>query len=212
MTFCRTRVETLNDYVLRTIRVAGVPLPSLAQVLPFPIYASDPTREAVVKMFTFSMDTVSNQASRLREEAEVSMRHLIRLEEHLSILYEMVHKEKQGSTVAQEDVLAELWTLLRESGGEFGEVDLTLNLLKNVNKYRQQALAYIVTTLRTLHTLDENMEELRAKVAAPDTIGDRVPTEVHVKSIQEGVERLRQRRIEASARREWQGPGNNQVD
>ena len=205
MTWRLTRVETLNDYVLQTIKAAIVPLPFLAQVLPFLIYARDPAREAVVKMFILSMDTSSNHASRLREEAEASMGHLIRLEEHLSILYEMVRQENQRLIVPQEDVLAELWTWLRENGGKAGEVDLTLSLLKNMNEYRQEALTWIVTTLQTLHTLDTDMEELRAKVAAPDIIGDRVPTEVHVKSIEEGVERLRQRQIEANARRRYPG-------
>ena len=203
MTWHLTRVETLNDYVLRAIKAANVPHPSLAQVLSFPIHASDSTREAAVKMFILSMDTASNHASRLCKEAEVSMRHLTRLEEHLSILYDMVHQENRGLTAAREDILAELWTCLRKNGGVFGEVDLSLSLLKNTNKYRKQALAHTVTILRTLHALEGGMEELRAKVAGPDIAGDCVPTEVHVKSIKEGVERLKRRQIEVSARREY---------
>lgn len=212
MTWRLTRVETLNGYVLQTIKAANGPFPSLAQVLPFPIYTRDPAREAVVKMFILSMDTASHHVTRLREEAEVSMRHLIRLEEHLSTLYEMVHQESRGLATAQEDILAELWTWLRENAGEFGKIDLNLGLLKNVSKHRQRAMAHIVTTLQTLDILDAGMEELRAKMAAPDIAGDHVPTEVHVKSIEEGMERLRLRHIKASARREYsQGAGNNQV-
>jgi len=212
MTWRLTRVETLNEYVLQTIKAANVPFPSLAQVLLFPIYTHDPTREPLVKMFILSMDTANNHASRLCEEVEVSMRHLIRLEEHLSIIYEMVRRENQGLAVSQEGILAELWTGLRENAGESGEIDLNLSVLKDLNKYRQQALAHIVAMLRTLRAMDADMEELRAKVAVPDIVGDRVPTEVHVKSIEEGVERLRRRQIKASARGEYhQGPGNNQV-
>lgn len=150
-------------------------------------------------MFLLSMDAIENHMFRLREEAEASMGHLVRLEEHLSVLYEMVHQENKELTVAQEDILAELWTWLGGNKRKLKEVDLNLNLLKNVDTYRQEALARVMVTLQTLHALDADMEELRARVATPDVIGDQIPTEVHVNSIKAGVERLRQGQIRASA-------------
>ena len=150
-------------------------------------------------MFLLSMDAIENHMFHLREEAEASMGHLVRLEEHLSVLYEMVHQENKELTVAQEDILAELWTWLGGNKRKLKEVDLNLDLLKNVDTYRQEALARVTVTLQTLHALDADMEELRARVATPDIIGDQIPTEVHVKSIRAGVERLRQGQIRASA-------------
>lgn len=196
------RIATLNDYTLQKIEATKIPPSFVARVLRFPIYTHDPTKVAMVQTFLLSMDTVDRHMCRLREEAEASMRHLVRLEEHLMVLHEMVHQENQDLTTAQEDVLAELWTWLGGNKNKLRSMDLNLGLLKNVDRYRQQALAHVVVTLQTLHTLDADMEELRARVAAPDVVGDRIPTEVHLKSIKAGIERLRQgEMIRASAKR-----------
>jgi len=200
MTWHLTSIATLNDYTLQSIEAAKIPPPFLARVLLFPIYTHNPTKVAMVETFLLSMDTVDRHMSRLRKEAETSMEHLVHLEEHLSVLHEMISQENRDLTTTQEDVLAELWTWLGGNRNELRAMDLNLGLLKNVDKYRQQALAHVVITLQTLHALDADMEELRARVAAPDVAGDRIPTEVHMKSIKAGVERLRQGQIRASAK------------
>lgn len=60
-------------------------------------------------------------------------------------------------------------------------------------------MAHVVATLQTIHVLDTDMEVLRARVAAPGVVWDQTPSEVHVKSIRTGVERLRRRQLSASA-------------
>lgn len=114
------------------------------------------------------------------------------------VLHEITHRENKDLTAAQEDILAELWTLLGGNRGELRKMKLNLDLLKNVDRYRKKALAHVVTTLQTLHTLDADMEELRTRVAAPDIVGDKIPIEVHVKSIKAGVERLKEGQLRAS--------------
>ena len=170
----------------------------MARVLPFALTTADPTREAVLKTFFMSMDNIAGHMVRLREEAEISMGHLLRLEEHLVVLHEITHRDGMDLTAAREDVLAELWTWLGGNKRKLRRMDLNLDLLKNIDKDRRKALAHVVTTLQTIHTLDVDMEELRARVAAPDIVGDRIPIEVHIKSIKAGVERLREGQRRAS--------------
>jgi len=170
----------------------------MARVLPFSLSNDNPTREAMIETFLSLMDSIGNHMARLREEADISMGHLMRLEEHLKVLYEIVSREKKELTNVQDEVLAELWTWLGGNKREIREMDLNLNLLKNVDTYRRKALLHVVATLETLHTLDADMEELRTNVAAPDIVGDEIPIEVQIKSIKAGVDRLKEGQMKAS--------------
>ena len=170
----------------------------MARVLPFSLSTNNPTKAAVMETFLMSMDNIVSQVVRLREEAEISMDHLMRLEEHLIVLHEITHRDNKQLKAAQEEVLAELWTWLGANRVQLRKMNLDLDLLRNVDRYRKKALAHVVATLQTLHTLDADMEELRTRVAAPDLLGDKIPIEVHIKSIKAGVERLKEGQMRAS--------------
>ena len=171
----------------------------MARILPFAaLSTTNPTKEAVIDTFLTSMDNIASHMVRLREEAETSMDHLVRLQEHLMVLHEISHRENKDLTATQEDILAELWTWLGGNRRKLREVDVNLNLLKNVERYRKKALAHVVATLHTLDTLDADMEELRTRVAAPDLLGDKIPIEIHIKSIKAGVDRLKEGQVRAS--------------
>ena len=172
------------------------------RVLPFSISNKNPTKEAVIETFLMSMDNIDYHMSRLREEADISMGHLMRLEEHLMVLHEVTHRDDKELTAAQEDVLAALWTQLGGNKRKLKKMNLNLDLLKNVDKYRRKALGHVAATLETIQTLDADMEELRTRVAAPDIVGDKIPIEVHIKSIQAGVDRLKEGQMRAALRQE----------
>lgn len=191
------RVTSLNDYALQTIETSKAP-PFAARVLPFAFSTTDQNKEALLETFLMSMGNVASHMARLREEAEISMDHLLRLEEHLTVLHEITHRDNKDLTAAKEDVLAELWTWLGGNKRKLRRMDLDLDLLENVDKYRKKALVRIVATLQILHTLDVDMEELRTRVAALDVVGDKVPMDVHINSIKAGVERLKERQLRAS--------------
>ena len=172
----------------------------MARVLPFSISNSNPTKEAVIETFLMSMDSIDSHMARLGEEVGVSMSYLMRLEEHLMVLHEIAHRDDKDLKAAQEDILAELWTKLGGNRRKLKKMDLNLDLLKNVEKYRKKALAHVVATSETLNTLEAGMEELRTRVAAPDIAGDKIPIEVHIKSIKAGVDRLKEGQTRANLR------------
>ena len=185
---------------LQTIEASKTPTSLMARVLQFLLSNINPTEEAVIQAFLMSMDNIATHMVRLRDEAEISMGHLMRLEEHLMVLHEITHRDNKELTAAQEDVLAELWTWLGGNRPRLRKMSSNLDLLKNVEKYRKKALAHVVVTLQVLHALDADMEELRTRVAAPEIAGDRIPIEVHIKSIKVGVERLKEGQMKASLR------------
>ena len=69
----------MNDYAIRTIEASKSP--SLVTRLLFSLSSRSPTEEAVIEMFHMLMDDTSSHLARLREEAETSIGHLLRLEE-----------------------------------------------------------------------------------------------------------------------------------
>lgn len=195
------RITAVNDYALQTIEASKAPPSLLARVSLFSLSTNNPTNEAVIDTFLMSMDNIGSHMARLRDEAETSRGHLLRLEEHLMVLQEVTLRDNKDLTATKEDILAKLWTRLRNKD-KLKKIDLDLDLLKNVDKYRGKALSHVVATLQTIDTLDADMEELRAKVAAPEIVGDRIPLEVHMESIKAGVERLKARQIRAGLRSE----------
>ena len=171
-------------------------------MLPFVFSTSVSNKEAVLETFLMSMGNIASHTARLREEAEICMGHLLRLEEHLMVLHEITHRDNEDLTAAKEDVLAELWTWLGGNKRKLRRMELSLGLLGNVNKYRREALVHVVATLQTLHTLDVDLEELRTRVAMPDAAGDKIPIDVHIRSIKAGVERLKEGQVRASLKHE----------
>jgi hypothetical protein len=176
----------------------------VARILPFFLSNNNPTKEAIIETFILSMDNVGCHMTDIREEAEISMGHLTALEERLVLLREVAHRDNDG-----------LAKLLAGPKGTFEwlkrQQDLTehskkervkrplLDLLKKVEKWRKKALSHITVTLRILRNLDADMEELKARVAAPHIIGDKVPIE---ESIGVGTDRLRESQIRARLRQE----------
>ena len=189
-----------NEHTLQTIEASKIPPTLTARMMSFALSTPNPTRETVLGTFLVSMDNIARQIVRLRDEAETSLGHLLWLEEHLVALYEVTHRDNEELTAAQEDVLAELWTWLGGNKHKLRKIDDNLNLLKNVERYRQKALAHVVATLHALQALDADMEELRTRVAAPEIVGDEIPVEVHIKSIKAGVERLKEGRLRSSSK------------
>ena len=100
----------MNDYALQTIEASKAPSPSLiARMLLFVLSTTNPTEEAVIDTFLVSMDNIATHMVRLRDDADISMTHLLRLEEHLMVLHEISHRENKDLMATQEYILAELW-------------------------------------------------------------------------------------------------------
>ena len=86
----------MNDYAFKqTIEASKAPPSLAARILPFAISTTNPTKEAVLDTFLMSMDNIGVHMVRLREEAEISMDHLLRLEEHLMVLHDITHRENK---------------------------------------------------------------------------------------------------------------------
>lgn len=205
MRLCQSLIEVsysvmaVNDYALHAIEEAQTKAPSrysLRSLSPW-TSARRSTKQVVAETFGQAMNVLSGNMQRLILEAETSLANLNSLEERLTTLHEMVTREDSSLSTAKEELLAELWTKLGGNRKTLRGFEQHLILLKDLNGYRKQALVHVVAALQTLQSMSEDMEDLRERVAAPDLVGSQIPVEVHMRSIRNGLERLREGRIRA---------------
>lgn len=146
------------------------------------------------------MAVLSSHMKRIVVEAEVSIKHLDRLEEMLSTLHEIVTRENKTVVADKEELLAQLWTMLGGHRRQLHSADFHLHLLRRIGWYRKSAYAHVKATLMALETMREGMEDLRERVTAPELLGETVPVDVHLKGIQAGLDRLTATKINAQLR------------
>lgn len=153
-------------------------------------------------MFGNSMEVLASHMKRIMVEADVSMKHLDRLEEMLVTLHEIVTRENKTVVAEKEEILAQLWTWLGGNQRELKSADFNLHLLRHIGQYRMRAAAHVAATLSALATMSDGMEDLRERVTAPELLGDKVPVDVHLKGIRAGLDRLTATRKSAQLQEE----------
>ena len=188
----------VNDYALQKIDAAQKTKPSrlYAALIPWKSHTRF-INQVVVETFGEAMNILSTDMERLIVEAEANIIALNALEVGLSTLHEIISREDLSLSSEKADLLAELWTILGFNRNELRNFDQSLSLLKELKTYRQQALERVVTALQTLQIMSADMEDLRERVARPAIAGSAIPVDVHMKSIQYGLERLREGRVRA---------------
>ena len=188
----------VNDYALQKIDIAQKTKRSrfFAALIPWKSHKKS-INQVVVETFGEAMNILSTDMERLIIEAEASIIALDTLEERLSTLHDIISREDLTLSSEKADLLAELWTILGFNRNELRNFDQSLLLLKELKTYRQQALARVVTALQILQMMSADMEDIRERVARPAIAGSAIPVEVHMKSIQYGLERLREGRMRA---------------
>lgn len=158
-------------------------------------------REIVGETFTQSMSAVEAHMHRLMIEAEASLISLNDLENQLTTLQQYILQENTTLSDERENLRAEIWTLFgpnKKQKKELRGMDENLFLLGSIDEYRGRAKEQVNGALQTLQGMDEDMKDLRERVAAPELLGDRIPVEVHLKSIMDGLERLKADRKRAN--------------
>ncbi|KAH7927943.1 hypothetical protein BV22DRAFT_1031279 [Leucogyrophana mollusca] len=194
-------VMAVNAYAMRTIQEAqsNAPSPySLKALIPFG--RGPPTQEIVIGAFTDAMDTMSRAIERLILEAEVSIARLDELEEDLKAIHEVVFREDASTTYEKNELLAQLWTRLGGNKRALRAYDDRLELLQDLGHYREGARGHVLQAMQTLYSMSDDMEDLRERVAGPELGDGRIPLDVHIVSIQKGLERLKEGQVRARKR------------
>jgi hypothetical protein len=107
---------------------------------------------------------------------------------------------RDGVKLAQntDELFASLWTKLGGNRASVAKLSAQLALLDDVGRYRRLAWGHVTGTLVKLQAIQHSLEDLRERVAMPETLGvEYVPLEVHIRSINLGIERLEGQRDES---------------
>jgi hypothetical protein len=191
-------IVAINDYAMREIEgaAAATTLPGIV------MNALTRGRNAELEVITHrnfenAMDVMSINLKRLIHEAGKSLQRLEELHERLETLYVMLTQENITSTANRDELLGRLWSQLGGNQKEKRDAVETGQLLTKLDWYRKAARAKVVETLLTLEGMEAEMEELRARVAAPALVGPSIPKEVQIEAIRMGVKRLNQSRRRA---------------
>lgn len=187
----------LNSYVIMEIEGAQekAPSPMLQAIVPFKMGPT--TQEIIETAFTLAMDHSEQTIARLILEADVSRQNLDQMDVDITTLHDMLTREDKHTTAEKDRLLSELWTKLGWNGGRVREHDDRLAFLGDLADYRQRARAHVMAATQTLQTMSDDLEELRERVAAPGILGGRVPLQVHIDTIRNGLERLMESRTRA---------------
>ncbi|PSR81572.1 hypothetical protein PHLCEN_2v6338 [Hermanssonia centrifuga] len=194
-------ILAVNDHALHTIEAHQDKSKSALAAF-WPFSSTVATREVIIQTFTDAMSVLQTQMQRVVLEAEVSLTNLNNLEEKLSTLHEFVLRENEFISTAKSEMLAELWTVLGGNKRKLHGMDRHLQLLRGIGDYRKRAKAHVHAALQALQGMSEDMEDLRQRVAAPELVGERIPVEVHMKSIKAGLDRLAAERTKAKEKEE----------
>ena len=156
------------------------------------------TDSAIVSLFSKGMAVMERELRDLILAAEASLHDLDELEETMKVVHAVASLEEGIISAEQDELLAQLWTMLGGNRRELRQYASRLKLLSQVAECRKHALAHVSGTLQTLQRMSADLEVLRARVKEPALVGDdAIPVEVHIRSIKQGVDRLSEDRTRA---------------
>ncbi|KIJ62833.1 hypothetical protein HYDPIDRAFT_93681 [Hydnomerulius pinastri MD-312] len=197
-------VMAVNNYAMTTIEGAHEKAPSPFLQAISPIKLGPTEDEIIAGAFVLAMDASEQTIAKLVIEAEISRQNLDQMEVDVTSLHEIITREDKFTTAEKDELLGELWSKLGGNKKALREYGDRQALLNDLGDYRKKALAHVTAALQALHSMSDDLEVLRDRVAAPALLDGKLPLSVHIESIKNGLERLKEGRTRA---REIGSPG-----
>ncbi|PPQ65824.1 hypothetical protein CVT24_012051 [Panaeolus cyanescens] len=190
------RVAAINEHAMHAIEQARdkEPAPWSFGALMRP-NAKQEIQEVVNTVFDQAMATLAFNLRDLIIVAELNLKRLTELEESLITLHTLATESDVETTDDRDKVLGELWTWLGGNRGELRKFQENLDLLKEVGTYKQQAQGHVMSARQALLHMQTTMEDMRQRAADPMLMGPVVPVEVHIRTINMALDRMKQTRL-----------------
>ncbi|KAF2170140.1 hypothetical protein M409DRAFT_64493 [Zasmidium cellare ATCC 36951] len=149
------------------------------------------SRNVLLDQYLRHTSAVEEQILSLINEALALRDILENLDGRLDLISGIVTRDDIRISTSKDELFATLWTKLGGNRSSVQKLNKQLQLLKDVNNYRRAAWGHVTATLLKLQEIQHSLEDLRERVAMPETVGaERVPLEVQIESINLGIERL----------------------
>lgn len=167
------------------------------------------TQDHLLKQYLQHTSQVEEEIQTLIIEATALLQILEGLDDRLDVIHGVVTRDGVTVRDSREELFAQLWTKLGGNRNSVQKLEQQMQMLVSVNKYRRAAWTHVTSTLLKLQAIAAGLEDLRERVALPETLGiEVVPLQQHIETIQMGVDRLEQ--VRESSRREV-GEGQRRV-
>ncbi|PIL37503.1 hypothetical protein GSI_01197 [Ganoderma sinense ZZ0214-1] len=127
------------------------------------------------------------------------MTSLDRLEDRLSTIYQLNLQEAFATNAAINDLLWELWTILGGNQDKLRDLRTRAQVLKDVERYRAVAVAYVAAAGHTLQGVEAELQALRDRLVEYVADSQEIPVEVHLASIERTIRRLREDKNQSPA-------------
>jgi hypothetical protein len=205
-------VVSIDEYALHTLKRLRGDSDAQASLMAYLAPALNPfqalnahTTEAKIQAALTQITThMSTKIPSLIIDAENLLSDLDALEHSLTLIGEVVHRERASIQESEQELLSSLWSrlwhsnllspALRESFRHHKDI------LASVTQYRERALSLVSKTLVELVAIQTDLELFRERLVAP-ALGETVPLEVQIDSIKRSVDRLNRGRRRMEGRR-----------
>ncbi|KAL8740802.1 MAG: hypothetical protein Q9190_006528, partial [Brigantiaea leucoxantha] len=151
--------------------------------------------------YTTHTTTVSEEITLLITEAQSLLLTLSNLESRMETIHSLCLRNDLHIQGSKQEIMSQLWTLLGGNRQTIDRFNSQLQLLGQVNGYRQSALAHVTGMMVRLQAMGAELEDLRERAGGVELLvgtgaGGKggIPLQVHIENIELGVERLEQRR------------------
>lgn len=153
------------------------------------------SRDMLLDQYLRHTGAVEEQIVTLISEAQALLGILDNLDGRLEVIADISMRDGLKAQDNKDELFAYLWTKLGGNRSSVKKLENQLQLLRDVGNYKRIAWAHVTTTIVKLQAIRDNLEDLRERVALPETLGtDQVPLEVHIDAINLGIERLEEQR------------------
>lgn len=153
------------------------------------------SRDVLLDQYLRHTAAVEEQILTLISEAQALLSILENLDGRLDVIASITTRDGLKAEENRDELFAYLWTKLGGNRSSVKRIDQQIQLLRDVGAYRRIAWAHVTNTIVKLQAIRDNLEDLRERVAMPETIGaDKVPLEVHIDAINLGIQRLEEQR------------------
>ncbi|KAG6880344.1 hypothetical protein C0992_011095 [Termitomyces sp. T32_za158] len=191
-------IVNLNIWALKAIEEAKAPSGILSSLSVWQSKKS--TQDIINDNFKEAMRIQDAILIRLITQAKISQGQLKRMKEGLQAIRDLATRENIYIHAQKGELLASMWTTLGSNRQDLHRYQTNLELLESLEQYTDVAKAHVAQALTNLKTMQAQMKDLREKVSQPDVTGTNVPVHVHIRTIMDGIQRMKEGRIRARER------------
>jgi hypothetical protein len=163
-----------------------------------PIWSSE-SRVTINKSFTIALDNFVVRLNQVLIHCQEMIEELEAMDSALTLIHEIVSRERLGIIDIRDELLARLWSILGGNKHKLRSLDSHLTLLYGLSQYRIKALAHVHRTMETVEKLEADISQLREECVTTMVGSGTLDMQYQLVALRAGIVRLTDGRGRAEA-------------